>query len=157
MIYDIFVFLSLYVFIVLAFTGAAQMIYVMKFDSYIDALSWMWNLSMGNYLLHDLDEWGDSIVFTRIFLFLCVMVNMVLLLNLVIALMANTYSRLTNWNSALYLNEIIRVFDKYKYSSKAGAITSNMIFINLTTLPFIPHYKCCPRKNSKIDSLLLHF
>lgn len=111
---------------------------------------------MGNYLLTDLDNKGKGFMFSRVFLVITVIVNMVLLLNMVIAIMANTYSRLTKNTSSLYTNEIIKVMDKYRYSSKYGALTMNSFALSVAALPFSFFFICCRKKNNILNSIFLH-
>lgn len=61
----------------------------------------------------------------------------ILLMNLVIAILANTYSNFESGSTGLYLSKILSTRDEVEYDENYGAFLSAMPPINVLQLPFI--------------------
>lgn len=70
---------------------------------------------------------------------ICVLImNLLLLLNLIIAILANTFAYYDNLSLALYYDGVIEAMPMYKYSSQYGALVCCPPPFNVLILPFTP-------------------
>ena len=82
----------------------------------------------------------------QVFHLIVILVNMVLLVNLVIAILSDTYQRLAHYKLGLYYDGVIEVIPAYKYKNFFGALIAACPPLNLLLLPFIPIYACTRKK-----------
>ena len=76
--------------------------------------------------------------FGEIFHLLFTILNMVLLVNLVIAILSETYTRLSEQKLGLYYDGVIEVIPAYKYKKYYGALIAACPPFNILILPFVP-------------------
>ena len=69
-----------------------------------------------------------------------IILNMVLLINLVIAILSETYTRLSDQKLGLYYDGVIEVIPAYKYRKFYGALIAACPPFNLLIFPFLPIY-----------------
>jgi hypothetical protein len=62
----------------------------------------------------------------------------IIIFNLIIAILANTYSIFENNSNGLYLSEILISRDEMVYDESYGAFLAAMPPINILQLPFLP-------------------
>ena len=67
-----------------------------------------------------------------------VMVFNMLLINLIISMLANTYGLFDARSSGLYLAQILSSRDEINFDHSFGAFLSSMPIINLIQAPFLP-------------------
>ena len=135
---DIIPFFAFYLVELALFGCVAQMLFNQKFKNIEDGIFSIWNLSMGNFDIKQYDGFGQNFWVSRAFLFSAVTCNLLILLNLIIALMASTYNRLETQTDLLYYDEIIKNYDVYRGSKRFGALNTKFIGANIINLPFIP-------------------
>jgi len=80
--------------------------------------------------------------FGEIFHIIVIILNMVLLINLVIAILSETYTRLSEQKLGLYYDGVIEVIPAYKYRKFYGALIAACPPFNLLILPFLPIFWC---------------
>ena len=90
--------------------------------------------------------------FGEVFHLIIIILNMVLLLNLVISILSETYTRLSNEKLGLYYDGIIEVIPAYKYKKLYGAMIAACPPFNLLILPFLPFF-WCTRKKERLRKL----
>ena len=84
--------------------------------------------------------------FGEIFHLVVIILNMVLMINLVIAILSETYTRLSEQKLGLYYDGVIEVIPAYKYRKYYGALIAACPPFNLFILPFLPIYLCNSKK-----------
>ena len=62
----------------------------------------------------------------------------VLILNLVIAILSNTYNIFDPMSNGLFLSKILQTRDEMQYDSKYGAFLSQLTPLNIAYIPFLP-------------------
>ena len=75
--------------------------------------------------------------FGKIYMISIIIMFNILLMNLVIAILANTYSNFESGSTGLYLSKILSTRDEVEYDLNYGAFLSAMPPINVLQLPFI--------------------
>jgi hypothetical protein len=71
---------------------------------------------------------------------------MVLLVNLIIAILSETYQRLSIQKLGLYYDGVIEVIPAYKYKKFYGALIAACPPFNLLVLPFLPFFALTNKK-----------
>ena len=71
---------------------------------------------------------------------------MVLLVNLIIAILSETYQRLSIQKLGLYYDGVIEVIPAYKYKKFYGALIAACPPFNLLVLPFLPFFAFTNKK-----------
>ena len=71
--------------------------------------------------------------------YIYLMVNLVLMLNFVIAILSDTYSSLSNLKEGLYYNELIKKFPANDWDHKYGCLACASNPFNILLLFFIPY------------------
>jgi hypothetical protein len=73
-----------------------------------------------------------------IYLLIVVITFTILILNLVIAILSNTYNKNDPKSKGLYLSKILSTRDELLYDQKYGAFLSSLVPFNVLTIPFVP-------------------
>jgi len=66
--------------------------------------------------------------------------NMIIFVNLVIAVLSETYLRLASQKLGLFYDGVIEVIHAYKYKKYYGALIAAVPPFNLLVLPFLPFF-----------------
>jgi hypothetical protein len=62
----------------------------------------------------------------------------ILILNLIIAILSNTYNQFDTKSTGLYLSKILNARDEMTFDEHYGAILLSMTPLNVGVLPFVP-------------------
>ena len=65
-------------------------------------------------------------------------VNLILMLNFVIAILSDTYSKLSGLKEGLYYNQLIKIFPSLDWDSKYGSLVCSNAPFNLFMIPIVP-------------------
>ena len=108
------------------------------FEAFITVL----DASIGNYdfTLFDQIE-GNSflVVLGNLFIIAIVITFNILILNLIIAILANTYSIYDEKSAGLYLSKILNARDEMSFDENYGALLLTMTPLNVITIPYLPY------------------
>lgn len=83
-----------------------------------------------------------------------VVVFTILILNLIIAILSNTYNVFDPKSNGLYLSKILSTRDELLYDENYGAFLSSMTPLNVTVLPFVP-YGIIGKPNPKYNNFVM--
>ena len=114
---------------------------VKEFQTLFNSLITVLDSSMGNY---DFDIFfaieGNNVVknFGKVYLMTAVIVFTILILNLIIAILSNTYNRFNPKSNGLYLSKILSMREEFSFDPYYGAFLSAMSPINVITIPLVP-------------------
>ena len=93
------------------------------FNNIFEALRTYLEASLGEFDLHTYDSReGFEHWFGLLLHILVLFVNMILIINLLIAIMSDTYSRMSNRRLGLYWATVIKEMPKYRYHDKYGVL-----------------------------------
>ena len=144
MISDIVQFLIIYVMQLIAFTMFASMAFfaVPEFIDFYETFLYMFNASFGSYNLIIFEVYTDTLpemkyvghAFFLFFLFF----NLVLLLNMVIAMMADTYAALTEIKVGIYNYNVLTVEPQWRMNKHYGGIIAFSPPLSPLTIPLLP-------------------
>ena len=111
---------------------------------FIDAAFGGYNLSVFDVFKNDrLFLYWFGIIFILVFVFL----NLLILLNILIAMMADTYSLMTSVRKGLYNGNIIRAIPAYKTNKYYGGLLILIPPFSILSFLLLPFYLCIKDKN----------
>jgi len=139
---DFFNFVILYSLMTIMFgiVGNINFIYdLTEFEGMFESILTVIDASLGNYdiTIFDKIESGGMAVFGKVYMISIIVMFNILLMNLVIAILANTYSEFESGSTGLYLSKILSTRDEVEYDQNYGAFLSAMPPINILQFPFI--------------------
>ena len=115
--------------------------YCTEYVSFFDSIFTVIDASLGNYDFHIFDTIKDDdtlLLLGQVFTICIVIVFNILLLNLIIAILANTYNIFDSRSNGLFLSKILNTRDEMNYDENYGAFFSSMPPMNLVQIPFVP-------------------
>lgn len=143
MLQDFFNFVVLYFILTIMFAlvGNINFLYdVDSFNSFFNAILTVIDACLGNFdfaIFADVRE-PSMQVFGQVYVMLIVIAFNIMLLNLIIAILANTYNIFDTKSNGLYLSKILSTRDELTYDQSYGAFLSAMPPINFIQFPFVP-------------------
>ena len=66
--------------------------------------------------------------------------NMILLLNMVVAMMTDTYAEMSMYKKGIYNYQIMKILPQYKVNQNYGGLIAWTHPLNLISVPLIPYY-----------------
>ena len=137
-------FMIIYLILVVMFSIVANLNFIFvcpdEYGSLFGSLMIILDSSMGNYDFSIFDQVEDPNVknYGKGFLMVTVIIFTILILNLIIAILSNTYNIFDPFSNALYLSKILASRDLLQYDEHYGAFLQAMSPLNAFTLPMVP-------------------
>ena len=134
---DIFTFFIFYLFQLFAFSVIASMTFanVAEFDGIYHTCLYMFNATLGDYDFHIFDVYESFIptykYLGHAFIIIYLMLNLILLLNMVIAMMSETYANMNSERIGIYNYQILRVRPQYKFNKYYGGMVASIPPFNI--------------------------
>lgn len=130
-----------------------------EFYAFYDTMVMLFETSMGEW---DLNIYNDSVLgkeVGEVYHILVVILNLILLLNLVIAILSETYARFSKLKLGLYYDGVVDAIPSYKYDKQYGAMICAVPPFNVLMVPFTPIFYCVknPRHLRVINKYLSMF
>ncbi len=152
MLYDIFVFFILFSLMLIFFAcfGQIEFVEFPEYSSLWNAIVTLYAAALGDFQFSTL-----SSVRGDLFLMVYLLVNLVLMLNLLIAILSNTYTIYDKHSAGLYLQEVLMHYEYYAhdpYSSCIATTSFPMMLGNLIFAPFV-----LPSRSRKLNDFLQMF
>lgn len=91
--------------------------------------------------------------FLNVMVVLLIILTNITLLNFVIAILSNTYTKLTTLSTAIYLKHIISLRIQKGYDKYYSSLVSPFIGYNILFIPFIPLVLVC--KSKRVNKTIL--
>jgi len=110
-----------------------------EFEGMFESLLTVIDASLGNYDITIFDRVpNENMAFVgKIYMISIIVMFNILLMNLIIAILANTYSNFESGSTGLYLSKILSTRDEVEYDENYGAFLSAMPPVNILQFPFI--------------------
>ena len=121
--------------------GNMNFIYDQKeFETFHNSIITVIDASVGNFdtSLYETFKEQSKKIMGEIFIISIVVCFNILLMNLIIAVLANTYETFDSRSNGLYLSKILQTRDELNYDISYGAILSAAPPINAIQIPFVP-------------------
>jgi hypothetical protein len=136
-------FFVLYVILVVMFAiiGNVNFVQVMaQYEGMFESSLTVLDASIGNYQFSEFDLLKNNLQsFGDIFTASIVITFNILILNLIIAILSNTYNQFDTKSTGLYLSKILNARDEMTADENYGAFLLTMSPLNLIVLPFVPY------------------
>ena len=117
MINDIIIFMVLFIIQLIVFSTIATLLFasLQSYSSFYESVETLFSAALGSF---DFDVAGDNDKNEYLgdaFLAIFIILNMILLLNLLIAILSSTYTQLEDKKLVLYINEILKLRNTLEY------------------------------------------
>jgi hypothetical protein len=144
---DFLNFLTIYIILIIMFAIIGNInffLYVEEFNSLFTSLVTVLDASMGNFefaLFESIDDPEQKILKNAgaVYIFLTVLIFTILILNLIIAILSNTYNLFSGKSAGLYLSKILSQRDSSSYDENFGTFLSALTPLNFVLIPFVPY------------------
>lgn len=142
---DFFNFFLLYILLAMMFAivGNINFIYDLnEFDNFTDSFLTVIDASLGNFdtaIFLSIPDHSMQLI-GEVYMISIIVVFNILLMNLIIAILANTYNTFDSRSNGLYLSKILITRDELNYDKSYGAILSATPPINAIQVPFVPAF-----------------
>ena len=142
MIRELMIFLVLWGIQLFIFTCVGILVFagVPHYDGFMQVLILFFQSALGIWDFSIYDNFYLGPQFGQGFHLVFILLNMVLLVNLIIAILSETYQRLSYQKLGLYYDGVIEVIPAYKYKKFYGALIAACPPFNLLVLPFLPFF-----------------
>ena len=149
MMQDLITFFLLFTLQLIAFSCVGILAFGMlkPYETLFDAFIMFFATAMGNFDFEVYDEMGPGKKYYGIaFHIVVILCNLLLMLNLVIAIMSDTYAKLSQVQLGLYSVGIIEAIPSYKNDKRYGGLIVMTPPISLFAYPLWPAYHCIKNK-----------
>ena len=111
-----------------------------EFETFTNSILTVIDASVGNFDTATFVRITDPILrlVGEIYIISIVVCFNILLMNLIVAMLANTYELYDSKSNGLYLSKILSTRDELNYDNSYGAILSAAPPINVIQFPFVP-------------------
>ena len=140
---DFFSFIILYIILTVMFATVGNLNFIFDtqyFEGFFQSILTVIDASLGNYNFALFDSVRDPLMQTtgKIYMMVMVVAFNILLINLIIAILANTYNIFDERSKGLYLSKILNTRDELSYDECYGAFLTSIPPINAVQIPFVP-------------------
>lgn len=150
-------FFILYVILIIMFAiiGNVNFVQAMKqYEGMFESCLTVLDASIGNYNFADFDILAEDLqTFGDLFTASIVVTFNILILNLIIAILSNTYNQFDTKSTGLYLSKILNARDEMTADENYGAFLLTMSPLNLVVVPFVP-YAMFKKPTVKMNSFI---
>lgn len=150
-------FFVLYVILVIMFAiiGNVNFVQVMRqYEGMFESSLTVLDASIGNYQFSEFDLLAGNLqVFGDIFTAAIVITFNILILNLIIAILSNTYNQFDTKSTGLYLSKILNARDEMTADENYGSFLLTMSPLNIVVLPFVP-YALFKKPSAAVNSFI---
>ena len=140
MMTDIFIFMVLFILQLVIFASIGTLLFssISSYGSFYDALKTLFVVALGSFDFTTLSSNDKSQYLGDAYIFVVVIWDNILLLNLLIAILSSTYALLESKKVVLYINEILKLRNTLEYDKNCSALVSSFPPFNVISLLFAP-------------------
>lgn len=145
MLGDFMNFFILYVILVVMFAIVGNLNFIfdlIEFNGLFASCLTVLDASIGNYdfeVFKNIPNNQFLTVFGDFYIMAIVITFNILILNLIIAILSNTYNMFDTKSTGLYLSKILNARDDMQFDENYGAFLLTMVPLNVIILPFVPY------------------
>lgn len=144
MVGDVFKFLAIWSVLLALLASVASLLFgsIPKYSTFKNVLLTMFGTGLGSYDLADFTDHELKAESGEVLTILAVIINNVVLLNFIIAILADTYSKLSTSSLGLYYDGIISRIPVYEDDSRYGALIVGTPPTNAMAIVVLPIFSC---------------
>lgn len=147
---DVLKFLFIWSVMLLCLSSVAGLLFgeLDQYADFIDVIFIMFGTGLGNYDLGAFDTLQIGPVVGEVYIILVVLINSIVLLNFIIAILADTYGKLSSQSLGLYYDGIIARIPVYEDDSRYGGLIIGTPPFNVLAVLLVPIF-CCVKDERK--------
>ena len=111
-----------------------------EYSTFMNVLYIIFDTSLGNYDFSVFENYSRGKIVGELFTVFAVLINNIVLLNFVIAILADTYSKLASESLGIYYDGIISRIPIYEDDVRYGGLIVGTPPFNILALPMVPYY-----------------
>jgi len=144
MVGDVFKFLAIWSVLLALLASVSSLLFgsLLKYSQFKNVLLNMFGTGLGSYDLSDFAEMESGPELGEVITILAVIINNVVLLNFIIAILADTYGKLSSQSLGLYYDGIISRIPVYEDDSRYGALIVGTPPFNVLSVLMMPVFSC---------------
>ena len=144
MIGEVLKFLFIWIIILVTLTSISQLLFgeLPAYQEYLDVSLSTFGTAMANYNFGEFEDLNLGPTVGKIFVVFSVLINAVVLLNFIIAILADTYSNLAQSKLGLYYDGVISRINIYEDDECYGGLVVGIPPFNVLAIFMIPFYLC---------------
>ena len=148
---EVFKFIFIWLIVIICFTSVASLLFgeLVAYRNFTEVIFTVFSSALGNYEFSDFADLSMGMIVGEIFIVIVVLVQNIVLLNFVIAIQADTYTKLTSESLGIYYDGIIARIPIYEDDSRYGGLIVGTPPFNLLAVFMIPFY-CCTKDERKL-------
>ena len=154
MINDIMIFMILFSIQLIIFATVATLLFtsLSTYSSFNDSMLTLFQATLGSFDYTTIAQNSRGETLGDVFLTIFLIMNMILFLNLLIAILSTTYSNLWELKNVLYINEILKLRSRLEYDKNSSALVSTFAPFNIVAFAFMPLilYSKQPKRINKV-------
>jgi hypothetical protein len=137
---DLLVFLVLWTMLILSFSATGVMVFdeLPAYQSFADVFFMLSETSLGSWNFNIYQDYRNGPIYGELFHIFFIIVNMILVLNLIIAILADTYSTFQEHRLGLYYDQVLSRIPVYKNDNRYGVLITTVPPFNILCLFVIP-------------------
>ena len=139
---EVFKFLLIWAVVLVCLTSVATLLFgeLEAYRSFVETLFLVFDTGLGNYDMSSFDDLSLGKIVGEVFLLFAVLVNCIVLLNFIIAILADTYSKLSSQSLGIYYDGVIARIPVYEDDSRYGGLIVTMPPFNVLAIFMVPFY-----------------
>ena len=151
---EVLKFLVIWSVVLLCLTSVATLLFgeLEAYSKFVDVSFISFDTGLGNYDLTAFETLKMSELVGQVFLVIAVLINGVVLLNFIIAILADTYSKLSKQSLGIYYDGVIARIPVYEDDSRYGGLIVGLPPMNVLALFMAPFY-CCIKDENRLRKL----
>lgn len=142
MIGEVLKFLFIWSVVLICISSVSSLIFgkLEAYSGFLDVFFVIFGTSMGNYDFEDFNEFEYGKLVGQLFITGALLINNIVLLNFIIAILADTYSKLNEDSLGIYYDGIIARIPIYEDDDRYGGLIVGTPPFNILSIPMIPFY-----------------
>ena len=146
---EVFKFLFIWLVILICLTSVASLLFgeLEEYSKFKDVFAIMFQTGVGEFDVSPFQELSFDAVFGEAFTYCVVIINCIVLVNFIIAILAATYGKLSEYSLGIYYDGIIARIPVYEDDRKYGSLIVSSPPFNVLAIILVPIFLCLRDEN----------
>ncbi|CAI2385041.1 unnamed protein product [Moneuplotes crassus] len=153
---DSFIFLCIYTIVIIVFSliGSALFYDLKEFKNFIEAFIHLYESALGAFDYDIFENAGETNPFIgKLFMGLYLLISAILLLNFLIAIMADTYAAFKNYSLGMKMAQVIKIRPIYDDHPQFSCLVKSLPILNFIVLIMLPFIIIC--RSTTLNNVIL--
>lgn len=141
---EVLKFLFIWLVILICLTSVASLLFgeLEQYSKFKDVFTIMFQTGVGEFDVSPFQELSFDAVFGEVFIYSVVIINCIVLVNFIIAILAATYGKLSDYSLGIYYDGIIARIPVYEDDKKYGSLIVTSPPFNVFAIILVPIFFC---------------